>query len=99
MPNPGPLSEAQKKLVKSTAPVLEQHGGEITKRFYKQMLEKNPELKNIFNHSKQQVRLVGQIHGFLLAHKLCRGVIRPKPWLGLSMPMPQISMTSHRSFL
>ena len=57
LPNPGPLTEAQKKLVKSTAPVLEQHGETITKRFYKQMLEAHPELKNVFNHSKQQVRM------------------------------------------
>ncbi|GJE89079.1 flavohemoglobin [Phanerochaete sordida] len=53
LPNPG-LTEAQKKLVKSTAPVLEQHGGAITKLFYKQMLEHYPELRNVFNHSKQQ---------------------------------------------
>lgn len=56
LPNPGPLTEAQKQLVKSTAPILAQHGGEITKRFYKQMLDRNPVLKNVFNHSKQQVR-------------------------------------------
>lgn len=53
LPNPG-LTDAQKKLVKSTAPVLEQHGGAITKLFYKQMLERNPDLRNVFNHSKQQ---------------------------------------------
>ncbi|EKM52474.1 uncharacterized protein PHACADRAFT_260907 [Phanerochaete carnosa HHB-10118-sp] len=53
LPNPG-LTEAQKKLVKSTAPILEQHGEAITKLFYKQMLERNPELRNNFNHSKQQ---------------------------------------------
>lgn len=56
LPNPGPLTEEQKKLVKSTAPILQQHGEAITRRFYKQMLEKNPDLKNVFNHSKQQVR-------------------------------------------
>lgn len=58
LPNPGPLSESQRKLVKSTAPILVQHGTAITKHFYKQMLEGNPALKNVFNHSKQQVRLV-----------------------------------------
>lgn len=55
LPNPGPLTEAQRKLVKATVPVLEQHGDAITSLFYKQMLEANPELRNVFNHSKQQV--------------------------------------------
>ncbi|EIW76346.1 globin-like protein [Coniophora puteana RWD-64-598 SS2] len=54
LPNPGPLTESQKKLVKATAPILEENGTTITKRFYKQMLDGNPELKNVFNHSKQQ---------------------------------------------
>lgn len=54
LPNPGPLTEAQRKLVKATVPVLEAHGSEITRRFYKQMLEAHPELRNVFNHTKQQ---------------------------------------------
>ncbi|THG95969.1 hypothetical protein EW026_g5775 [Hermanssonia centrifuga] len=54
LPSPGPLTEAQRKLVKATVPVLEAHGQEITSRFYKEMLEANPELGNVFNYSKQQ---------------------------------------------
>ncbi len=57
LPNPGPHTEAQRKLVKATVPVLEAHGSEITRRFYKQMLEAHPELRNVFNHTKQQVCL------------------------------------------
>ncbi len=38
-------------IVKSTVPILEQHGNEITKRFYKRMFDNNPELKNIFNQT------------------------------------------------
>ncbi len=57
LPSPGPLTEAQRKLVKATVPVLEAHGQEITSRFYKEMLEANPELGNVFNYSKQQVRI------------------------------------------
>lgn len=56
LPNPGPLTEAQKALVKSTVPILEKQGPEITRRFYKAMLSANPDLKNTFNNSKQQVR-------------------------------------------
>ena len=57
LPTPGPLTEAQKKLVKATVPVLEAHGAEITRLFYKQMLEAHPELRNVFIHTKQQVCL------------------------------------------
>ena len=55
LPNPGPLTEAQRKLVKATVPVLEAHGQAITRLFYKEMIEANPDLRNVFNHSKQQV--------------------------------------------
>ena len=55
LPNPPPLTDHQKELVKATVPVLEQHGTEITKVFYKTMLDEHPELRNNFNHSKQQV--------------------------------------------
>ena len=55
LPNPAPLTDEQKKLVKATVPVLEKHGPEITHRFYSKMIEEHPELKNLFNHSKQQV--------------------------------------------
>lgn len=57
LPNPPPLSDHQKELIKATVPVLQQHGNEITKVFYKTMIDENPELRNIFNHSKQQVRV------------------------------------------
>lgn len=57
LPNPGPLTPSQRELVKATAPILMEHGTAITKCFYKQMLDGNPELKNVFNHSKQQAQL------------------------------------------
>lgn len=40
-------------IIKSTVPVLEVHGLEITKTFYKNMLGENPALLNIFNHANQ----------------------------------------------
>ena len=60
LPSPKPLTDEQRKLVKATVPVLEQHGSAITRLFYKQMLEENPELRNIFNHTKQQVRMLSR---------------------------------------
>ena len=40
-------------IIKSTAPVLQQHGEIITKVFYKQLFENHPEMKNIFNMTNQ----------------------------------------------
>ncbi|GGH75622.1 nitric oxide dioxygenase [Pullulanibacillus pueri] len=40
--------------IKSTVPVLEDKGVEITKRFYKLLFENHPELLNIFNHANQK---------------------------------------------
>ncbi len=43
------LSARQIEIVKSTAPVLADHGIAITTHFYKRMLDAHPELNNIFN--------------------------------------------------
>ncbi|MGG1686284.1 NO-inducible flavohemoprotein [Pseudalkalibacillus sp. NRS-1564] len=40
--------------IKSTVPVLEVHGTEITKRFYEMLFENHPELLNIFNRANQK---------------------------------------------
>lgn len=47
------LSQQTIDIVKSTVPVLEQHGKTITTVFYKNMFEAHPELLNIFNHANQ----------------------------------------------
>lgn len=49
------LSTETKEIVKSTVPVLEQHGTEITTEFYKHMFEEHPELLNIFNKTNQKL--------------------------------------------
>ena len=41
-------------IIKSTVPVLKTHGVEITKTFYKNMFEKNPEVKSLFNMDRQE---------------------------------------------
>ena len=42
------------EIVKSTAPVLEEHGEAITKVFYKLLFDNHPELKDIFNMTNQK---------------------------------------------
>lgn len=40
-------------IIKSTVPVLKEHGLEITTTFYKNMFKNNPEVKKLFNMDKQ----------------------------------------------
>ncbi|KAB2336144.1 NO-inducible flavohemoprotein [Cytobacillus depressus] len=48
------LSQKTIEIVKSTVPVLEKHGKDITTRFYQLLFTNNPELLNIFNHANQR---------------------------------------------
>jgi nitric oxide dioxygenase len=48
------LDQKTIKIIKSTVPVLEVHGEQITTVFYKTMFENHPELLNIFNHANQK---------------------------------------------
>ncbi|KAF2434567.1 globin-like protein [Tothia fuscella] len=48
-----PLTAEQTRLVKSTVPVLKEHGTTVTKLFYDNLLDAHPELKNIFNEANQ----------------------------------------------
>lgn len=48
------LSQETKAIIKSTVPVLAEHGTAITTVFYKNMFEAHPELLNIFNHANQK---------------------------------------------
>ncbi|ANU14160.1 Flavohemoprotein [Planococcus halocryophilus Or1] len=48
------LSVETRTIIKSTVPVLEQHGEAITTVFYKNLFEAHPELLNIFNHANQK---------------------------------------------
>ncbi|MFT4415544.1 NO-inducible flavohemoprotein [Fredinandcohnia humi] len=42
------------EIIKSTVPVLEKHGKDITTRFYQLMFSNHPELLHIFNHANQR---------------------------------------------
>ncbi|WP_010281935.1 NO-inducible flavohemoprotein, partial [Bacillus timonensis] len=48
------LNQKTIEIVKSTVPVLEKYGKDITTHFYKRMFKNNPELLNIFNHANQR---------------------------------------------
>lgn len=47
------LDQKTMDIIKSTVPVLKTHGVEITETFYKNMFEKNPEVKSLFNMDRQ----------------------------------------------
>lgn len=47
------LSDQTVAIVKSTAPVLQEHGETLTRHFYERMFRENPEVKPFFNHSNQ----------------------------------------------
>jgi len=48
------LTSEQTEIIKSTVPILKQHGGHITDVFYGSLLKENPELNNIFNQANQR---------------------------------------------
>lgn len=48
------LTQEQINIVKSTAPILREHGTTITSTFYRNMLAAHPELKKIFSLRNQQ---------------------------------------------
>lgn len=48
-----PMTPEQVQIIKSTVPVLAQYGNTITSKFYHDMIEAHPELKNVFNNTHQ----------------------------------------------
>lgn len=47
------LDQKAIRIVKSTAPILQEHGETLTKHFYKRMFSHNPEVAPLFNNSNQ----------------------------------------------
>ncbi|CAK3760922.1 related to flavohemo [Lecanosticta acicola] len=47
------LTPEQVQIIKTTVPVLQEHGATITTLFYSNILEEHPELNNVFNHTNQ----------------------------------------------
>ena len=48
------LNQDTIRIVKSTTPILQEHGETLTKHFYKRMFSHNPEVAPFFNHSNQE---------------------------------------------
>ncbi len=48
------LDERTIDIIKSTVPVLQTHGENITGRFYNLMFQDHPELLNMFNQTNQK---------------------------------------------
>ncbi len=62
------MTPEQIQIVKSTVPVLQVHGEEITRVFYRELLDAHPELNSMFNAENQKDgsqsrRLAGAILG------------------------------------
>ena len=49
------ITDEQKQIIKSTAPILKENGKEITSIFYKNLFQANPELLNLFNQTNQKL--------------------------------------------
>jgi nitric oxide dioxygenase len=49
----GGLTPSQVQTIKATVPVLAEHGAAITTKFYHDLLEAHPQLKNVFNNTHQ----------------------------------------------
>ncbi|KAI1257040.1 hypothetical protein MGN70_000078 [Eutypa lata] len=64
-----PITPSQIAIVKSTAPLLREHGVEITTLFYGNMLRAHPELHNIFSDTSQATgRQARALAGAVLAY-------------------------------
>ncbi|MGL5648343.1 MAG: globin domain-containing protein [Clostridium sp.] len=48
------LDQKTREIVKSTVPVLKEHGVEITTEFYNDMFERYPQVKQMFDMGKQK---------------------------------------------
>lgn len=48
------LDAATRTLVKSSAPILAEHGVTLTRHFYARMFDQNPELREVFNQGHQR---------------------------------------------
>lgn len=65
------LTKEQVQIIKSTVPVLEDHGNAITTTFYSTLLKENPSLNSIFNQANQAnnhqaAALAGSLYAYAL---------------------------------
>jgi nitric oxide dioxygenase len=55
------LSAEATKILKTTAPVVREHGAAITTAMYRIMMDEHPEVKNLFNNSHLRKTEDGQV--------------------------------------
>jgi len=48
-----PLTDQQKELIKASVPAVKEHGSEVTRVFYDQLIGDNPTLNDVFNYTNQ----------------------------------------------
>lgn len=77
------------EIVKSTVPVLEEHGTTITKVFYQNMFAEHPELLDIFNETNQKI---GRQQNALASTVLAAA----KHLDQLEVLLPQVTQISHK---
>lgn len=81
------LTKEQIELVKTTVPVLREHGVALISHFYKRMLSHNPELMQVFNMGHQRAGFQQQaLAGSVLAY--AENIENLKPLLGAVAPFP-----------
>lgn len=86
------LSAETVKIIKSTVPVLKEHGETIIKTFYKRILTNYPELKNVFNMTNQ----VSGRQPAILAHTVYAAAVNIEH-LELILPAIQEGLHKHVS--
>jgi nitric oxide dioxygenase len=84
-----PLTEEQKQILKSTAPMFKEHGTEITSILYKHMFAAHPELLDIFNRTNQK----NGTQPFALANTIYLAIENLD---NLDVLLPQILLISHK---
>ena len=87
-----PLTEEQKQILKSTAPMFKEHGTEITSILYKHMFAAHPELLDIFNQTNQK----NGTQPFALANTIFL-VIENLDHLDILLPQIQLISHKHRA--
>ena len=82
------LTKEQIELVKTTVPVLREHGVALISHFYKRMLSHNPELMQVFNMGHQRAGFQQQaLAGSVLAY--AENIENLKPLFPFSTPEQQ----------
>ena len=92
------LSDHTKAIIKSTAPVLQKHGKEITARMYQIAFTERPEYKRFFENTWMKHPLDGGPQPARLAEARASGLpVLHKPISGLRLRAAISSLTAGRA--